>query len=107
MTVTTWRTLLDELFTGDMRERWGWSGSAASPRARSAQLRAPEAGASVELGVGGLKIPYFNGFITVDFGADRVLCHGVDQKTPADKRWELAPDDEWWAQARACEWPLR
>lgn len=107
MTVAPWQSLLGELFDQDMRERWGWSGSRAAPRSRAAVLRAPESDACVKLGGGGLKIPYFNGFITVDFGTLRVICDGVDQKTPADERWVLEPSEDWWARARACHWPLR
>ena len=103
-TVITAPYLIEELFEGDMRADWGWRAPRAEPRGTA--LQAPIATSRIELDVGGLDVPYFCGWITVDFGAREVRCLAVDQKTPADERWTLKPDAVWWVRAMSCVWPL-
>ncbi|MCA9696517.1 MAG: hypothetical protein KC431_03245 [Myxococcales bacterium] len=100
----SWHGLLDELLTDDMRGSWGWSVPRSVP---GRSLRAPGGDSKLSLDVGGLSVPYFCGWISVDFGARTVEFAGVDQKTPADERWEVAVGEDWWGRALAVEWPMR
>jgi hypothetical protein len=100
----SWRTLLVELFDEDMREHWGWR----APRSIDGLVERPvRPDACIELDVGGLPIPYFCGWVKIDFAARKVTCDAIDQKTPADMRWELEPEEQWWTRALACNWPQR
>jgi hypothetical protein len=100
----TWRELLVELFDEDMRSQWGWRPPHSLDRLEE---RPVQRDSRVEIDVGGLKVPYFCGFITIDFAKRTVICDGVDQRTPADMRWEPQPEQEWWTRALACDWPQR
>jgi len=103
--IATWTDLLREIFTDEMRDRWGWGKKLRpAPGATTAKVTGRE---SASINTGGLDIPYFCGRITVNFDDQEVSCHAFDQKTPADEYWTLSPDRHWWMRAQQCEWPLR
>lgn len=99
-----WEQLLLELFDEEMREEWGW-GKYFDPYGRTKMIR-PRKRDFVELDGRGLKIPYFCGYVTVDFRDRTVLCHACDQKSSVDRYWELEPGAAWWRRATAIEWPV-
>lgn len=104
MSNETWRELILELFSGEMRDEWGW-GKTLRP-ARGTTTRDAAEGGCASIDTDGLDIPYFCGRVTVDFEALTVKCHAFDQKTPADRYWEMEPEEQWWARARSCAWPF-
>jgi hypothetical protein len=96
-----WQELLLELFTDEMSSRWGW-GKTLSPARGTKEVPAVD---RALVDAGGLDIPYFCGWVTVNFKQSYVKCHAVDQKTPADEYWTLSPEKDWWKRARSCDWP--
>ena len=101
----TWQRLLRELFTGEMKSRWGWGRVLRGAHGTEPGVAAETSRASID--TDGLDIPYFCGRISVDFAQRAVKCDAFDQKTPADEQWELHPESSWWERALSCEWPLR
>ena len=82
--------MLRELFTDDMKSRWGWGRVLRGARGTEPGIAAETSCASID--TDGLDIPYFCGHITVDFAQRAIKCHAFDQKTPADEHWELRPE---------------
>jgi hypothetical protein len=99
-----WQDLLLEAISEDLLETWGWERQLFA-RSES-QLRPPGPTDKSLLGGGGLLVPYYCGWICVDFAERQVVLDADDQKTPADNRWTLKPDGSWWARAMACDWPF-
>lgn len=96
--------LLNELLSQEQREEWGFG--ACLVTGASTRMRIPAGSERASIRSLHIHIPYFTGFVRVDFGQKKVELFAIDQKTPAEQYWLLETTQEWWLRARLCSWPL-
>jgi hypothetical protein len=97
-------SLLRELLSPELVDEWGFG---LKLRAAShTERRMPRIKDRACLYSNDSHIPYFSGSFVVDFSKEEVRLNAIDQKTPAEKHWQLQPSSGWWQRALMCDWPI-
>ena len=103
--IEDWKLLTLEIFDEQMRNDWGW-GNELTP-GRNTQSIVPNESSVTRIECGSLYEPYYSfSVIKINFGQQTITCHAVDQKSPAERTWNLTQSDKWWEKARSTAWPI-